>query len=97
MRRIVLSPAAVADLTHIWDFTAERWDVEQADEYLREIERALGRVADNPLIGRACDEIRSGYRRHSVGSHSLYYRYTGDDVDIVRVLHHRMDVDRALD
>lgn len=96
--RYVLSPAAQLDLEQIWDYTCERSGDDQAEKYVREIERAIQRVMQNPMIGRACDEVRAGYRRHAVGSHTLYYRLAGADVvDVVRILHHRMDVDRHLD
>lgn len=50
------------------------------------------------MIGRACDEVRAGYRKHAVGSHTLYYRNASADViDVVRILDQRMDVDRHLD
>lgn len=82
----------------IWDYTCERWDVDQAEEYVREIQRAIDRVVDNPLIGRACDEIRPGYRKHAVGAHTPYYRIArGDVIDVVRILHQRMDIDRHFD
>ena len=98
MNRYVLSRAARADLEQIWDYTCERWDDDQAEEYVREIQRAIERVVDNPTIGRACDEVRPGYRTHAVGSHTLYYRIvSGDVVNVVRILHQRMDVDRHLD
>jgi toxin ParE1/3/4 len=95
--RYVLSPAAQADLEEIWDYTCQRWDVDQAEEYLRELQHAIERAASNPRIGRACDEIRPGYRKLAAGSHTLYYRINSEGVvDIVRVLHQRMDVDRHL-
>ncbi len=98
MSRYVLSPAAQADLDGIWDYTCDRWGTDQAEAYVREIQQAIERVVGNPLIGRPCDEVRDGYRRHAVGSHPLYYRVVGDDpIDVVRVLHKRMDVDRHLD
>lgn len=98
MIRYVLSPAAQADLEAIWDYTCERWSVDQAESYVRDIQRAVERIAHDPLIGRSCDEVRAGYRRHAVGSHTLYYRIVGDElIDVVRVLHKRMDVDRHLD
>lgn len=98
MTRYVLSPAAQADLERIWDYTCERWDGDQAEAYVREVQRAINRLVDNPLIGRQCDEVRVGYRKHAVGSHTLYYRIIdGGVIDIVRVLHKRMDVDRHLD
>ncbi len=50
------------------------------------------------MIRRACDEVRPGYRKHAVGSHALYYQIASVDViDVVRVLHQRMDVDRQID
>jgi toxin ParE1/3/4 len=98
VRRYVLSPAAAADLEQIWDYTCERWGGDQAEKYVREIQRAIDRIVDNPLIGQSCDEVRAGYRRHAVGSHTLYYRIaSGDLIDVVRVLHNWMDVDRHLD
>ena len=97
MSRYLLSPAARIDLEQIWDYTRHRWDVQQADEYLRELQRAIELAAENPRIGRACDEIRPGYRKLAAGSHTLYYRVTPDGIiDVVRILHQRMDVDRHL-
>ena len=41
---------------------------------------------------------RSGYRKYAVGTHTLYYRIAGVDmIDVVRILHQRMDIDRHLD
>jgi toxin ParE1/3/4 len=94
----VLSPAARADLEQIWEYSSERWDDDQVEDYLREIQRAIERVVSHPTIGRACDDVRPGDRQHAVGSHTLYYRIGSDDViDVIRVLHQRMDADRHLD
>lgn len=95
--RYLLAPAAQADLEQIWDYTHDRWGTDQAEAYLRELRHAVDRAAANPWIGRACDEIRPGYRKLSAGSHTLFYRVTAEGViDVVRVLHQRMDVDRHL-
>ena len=95
--RYLLSPAAQADLEQIWDYTHDRWGVDQAEDYLRELQRVINRIAANPRIGRACDEIRPGYRKLAAGSHTLFYRVTAEDlIAIVRILHQRMDVDRHL-
>jgi len=45
----------------------------------------------SPLTGRA------GYRKLAAGSHVLFYRVMSEgDIDVARVLHRRMDVDRHL-
>ena len=97
MNRYLLSPAAQADLEQIWDYTRDRWGADPAEQYLRELQRAVERIAANPQIGRQCDEIRPGYRKLAAGSHTLFYRVNAEDVvDVIRVLHQRMDVDRHL-
>ena len=97
MSRYLLSPAAQADLEQIWNYTHDRWDIDQAEEYLRELQRAPARAAANPRIGRACDEIRPGYRKLAAGSQMLFYRVGADgEIDVVHILHQRMDVDRDL-
>jgi toxin ParE1/3/4 len=95
--RYLLSPAAQQDLAEIWDYTCDSWGADQAENYLRELQRAIERAAANPGIGRACDEIRAGYRKLAAGSHVVFYRVSvGGAIDVVRVLHQRMDVDRHL-
>lgn len=97
-RRYVLTPSAQADLEQIWDYTCVHWGEDQAERYVRDIQHAIELVVDNPQMGRACDEVRPGYRRHSVRSHGLYYRQRSDDtIIVVRVLHKHMDVDQHLD
>ena len=97
MSGYLLSPAAQADLDQIWNYTYDRWDPDQAEAYLRELQRALERAAANPLIGRPCDEVRPGYRKLAAGSHVLFYRSLPEGViDVVRFLHRSMDVDRHL-
>jgi toxin ParE1/3/4 len=94
--RYVLSPSAQADIEEIWDYTVEHWGVEQAARYVRELKAAIEVVAVDPGRGRSCDEIRAGYKRFPAGSHILFYRLTGAGIDVVRILHRRMDFGRHL-
>lgn len=96
MRPYRLTPAAQRDLSEIWDFTEERWDAGQAEKYIAELRAAIERVAADPERGRSCDDIRQGYRRYGIGSHLLFFVETADSVDIVRVLHQRVDPTRHL-
>jgi toxin ParE1/3/4 len=91
-----LTPAAQRDLSSIWDYTAQRWDVRQAEKYILEVRTAMERIAADPDRGRACEEIRAGYRRYGIGSHVLFYLERSEGVDIVRILHQRMDPMRHL-
>jgi toxin ParE1/3/4 len=91
-----LTPAAVRDLSSIWDSTAERLGARQAESYVTEIRAAIERVAADPERGRACDEIREGYRRYGIGSHLIFYVESAHGVDVIRILHQRMDPTRHL-
>lgn len=91
-----LTPAARRDLSSIWDFTEERWDRSQAEIYLREIQSAIERIADDPSRGRACDDVREGYRRYGIDSHLLFYVERSGGVDVIRILHRRMDPSRQV-
>lgn len=96
MRGYRLTPAARRDLSSIWDFTQDRWGVRQAEVYITEIREAVERVAENPERGRRCDEIRSDYRRYVAGSHLIFFVEHDDAIDVIRILHQRMDTTRHL-
>jgi toxin ParE1/3/4 len=91
--RFVLSPRAETDLDEIWDYTADRWGLDQAVTYTRDIWQRIQAVAARPAMGQECSNIRTGYYKISCGSHVLFYRLTPEGVDVVRILHARMDYD----
>lgn len=88
---------AKADLKEIGRYTQEHWGREQRDQYLTMIDACFHQLAANPLTGKDCNEIRDGYRKLNVGSHVIFYRQTlTDNIEIVRVLHGRMDIETRL-
>ena len=90
-----LSPLAQADLEGIWSYTASRWSVEQAQSYHAAIVAAFEGLAAGSKQGRPSD-VREGYFKYAVGSHLVFYRHSEGGIDIVRILHQRMDVMRRL-
>lgn len=96
MSSLRLSPAAQRDLSAVWDYSAERWGVEQAEKYIRELQAAMERIAIDPQRGRAQEQIRGGYRSYAIGSHTLFYIARESSVDVIRILHQRMDATRHL-
>ncbi|WP_243847722.1 type II toxin-antitoxin system RelE/ParE family toxin [Xanthomonas euroxanthea] len=91
--QLELTRSALQDLKSIARHTQERWGIKQRNTYLKELDQAFRSVAKNPLIGRACDEVRAGYRKLPHGSHVIYYKSAPDHVLVVRVLHAMMDVE----
>ena len=96
MAGFALTPAAQADLSEIWDYTAKHWGEAQAERYTRDIQATCEALGNGAQVGLSAEDIRAGYRKIGVGSHVLYYREREGTVEIVRILHRRMDVARHL-
>jgi toxin ParE1/3/4 len=94
--RYVVSRLAERDLDDIWDYTAERWSKNQAEDYVERMRKAVEILAVDPTRGRPCDDIRQGYRKYRVGSHMIFYRISADELVVARILHQRMDFVRHL-
>ncbi|MBR0556665.1 type II toxin-antitoxin system RelE/ParE family toxin [Ciceribacter sp. L1K23] len=95
MKALALSPAAEADLNEIWDYSAAAWGVDRADRYIDDIRDGCERLCFGTIRGRPAD-IRTGYLKHAVGSHMIYFRSSSDRVEIIRILHQRQDANRNL-
>lgn len=96
MKNIDIQPLAEADLEKAWRDTFERWGATQADAYIDQLCDRLQLLVEQPNLGRACEELRTGYRRILIGSHVVFYRIDGDLVVVVRVLHEKVDFDAWL-
>ncbi|QIJ74121.1 type II toxin-antitoxin system RelE/ParE family toxin [Methylobacterium sp. NI91] len=95
--KVRLSAAARRDLSGIWTYSAKRWDEAQADRYVRLFADSFDGLASGMVTGRGADDIRPGYFKLAVGSHLVFYRMGAADViEVVRILHQRMDFDRHL-
>lgn len=91
-----LSPAAENDLETIWRYTQVQWSLDQADRYLDVLVHAFLSLAAAPKQGQSCDHIRARYRRSRVERHVIYFRITHYGINVVRVLHDRMDITQHL-
>jgi toxin ParE1/3/4 len=84
------SRRAEADLLSIGNYTFRTWGQAQTALYLRELEGFCQTLADNPALGRACDDIRPGLRRMEHGKHVVFYRQELTGIFISRILHQNM-------
>ncbi len=97
MPAFTLTNMAKADLKAIGHYTQETWGREQRILYLNMLDACFHRLATNPLLGKDCREICEDYRKFNAGSHLIFYRQKFDDtVEIVRILHCRMDIEIRL-
>jgi toxin ParE1/3/4 len=91
-----LSPRAKQDLQEIWRYTERTWSDQQAEKYANLLIDMIERLAETPETGKRADEIRPGYWKQRVGSHLIFYRTTGAGIEVVRILHARMDIEGRL-
>jgi len=91
-----LSPLAEADLEEIWLYTFRQWSLEQADEYHRGIMAAIEGLASGNKVWQRTD-VREGYWKYKVGRHVIYFRCPNGYLDVIRILHGRMDADSHLE
>ena len=81
---------AEADLLSIGAYTLRTWGEDQTIRYLDDLEACCQMLADNPTLGRVCDEVRPGLRRMERGRHVVFYREDAGGILVSRILHQRM-------
>lgn len=92
-----LTQVAKADLREIGCYTQREWNAAQRNQYLAMLDGCFQTLADDPRKGRDCSDIRDGYRKYGAGSHVVFYRQIATEaIEIVRILHNRMDTERHL-
>lgn len=103
--RVRLGAAAELDFANILRWTTENFGARQSRRYRDTLVRAIGELANGPEVGgsKARDEIMRGLRtlhvaRHGRrGRHFLLYRaVSGNIIEIGRILHDGMDMQRHL-
>ena len=87
---------AMADIRSIAQFTQENWGVEQRRVYLAQINDKVNMLTTTPHIGVALPGDEQRYRTLRVGSHRVLFRHIDNRLEILRVLHSNMDIERAL-
>ncbi len=81
-----LSEAAKDDLIGIHQFGVREFGVAKSDEYFWQLIQRFEVLAETPLLYQEVAGIREGYRRSVCGVHSIYYRITGEDVEVMAIL-----------
>ncbi len=86
-----LSNLAAEDFGAIYEYTWRRFGPLQADKYTHELDATLKLLAKNPLMGRDCQNLIDGARRHDYGQHAIFYMYADDPIFVIRILHQQME------
>ncbi|MGB7758025.1 MAG: type II toxin-antitoxin system RelE/ParE family toxin [Salinisphaera sp.] len=87
-----LSRLAADDFASIFEYTLVEFGPRQADAYTEDLEKTLQLLASSLLISHECPEVAAGVRRHDHHRHAIFYRYRGEDIFVIRILHQQMSI-----
>lgn len=89
MRRLILRPTAESDLSDIWDYTSERWSLQQARTYAAGMTEVLFLLCEQPEIAPVYGKLTPPIRVHRFRSHLVIFIADDDHIDVIRVVHSR--------
>ena len=93
MANYILTNKAVEDLSKIWDYTFEVWSESQADKYYFMLLDSCQELADESVSGKNYHEVNEDILGFKVGQHIIFYsKLKSNKIEIVRILHSRMDL-----
>ncbi len=87
-----LTRPAIRDLTEIGRYTRETWGEEQARRYRTAITARLKWLCWNKTLWRERPELREGVYTYPEQNHVIVFWEYEDGIEILRVLHQRMDL-----
>lgn len=92
-----LTIPAEQDFDGIGDYTFDTWGEQQAERYLTQLDNAFQLLATTPSLGIDRSDLRPHLLSFPCNRHIIFFRRSaGGDVEILRVLHERMDFNRHL-
>lgn len=96
--RVTLSRAALRDLEKARDHLLEAAGLSVALRFLDSIEDVHIQLSEFPMSGASWDFVGPGIRRWTVKgfSYGLFYRFDGERVLILRILHSARDIPATL-
>ncbi|MBK8242083.1 MAG: type II toxin-antitoxin system RelE/ParE family toxin [Saprospiraceae bacterium] len=88
-----VSEKAQKDLINIWEYTFQKWSLEQADKYFNILVHGMNEICKNPDLGKSYEYIRKDYFGYNQKSHIIFYRIINNEtIEIIRILHQKMDL-----
>jgi toxin ParE1/3/4 len=85
-KRYKLSNVAQAHLQSIKSYTIENFSAVQWQKYKQNLLTGLQMLADNPGLGRSCDDVYPNGFYFPIGKHTAYFTKQADFILIVAVL-----------
>lgn len=96
MRKLLIRPQARVDMLEAWHFIA-RQSIQAANRVLEDFEIGIRKIRAMPGIGHTRRDVTDErYRFWRVHSYLIVYRFSDQEVTIVRVVHGHRDMGPTL-
>ena len=93
MAKFLITKKAIQDLSEIWEYTYDKWSEKQADKYYFMLLDYCEAIAENPAIGKKYSSVMEELQGFRIAEHIIFYRLsTMDTIEVLRILHARMDL-----
>jgi toxin ParE1/3/4 len=97
MIKIKYTNLALDDLEEIWKYTLETWSEKQADKYYFEIIDRCEELKFDFELTNDYSSILLELKGVKINRHLIFFRFSSNDViEIVRILHEKMNFNRHL-
>jgi len=87
-----LTQAAEDDLKQIILYTLKTWGLEQVHKYQTQLNTRIRAIVAFPDIGRKHPKLAADIYYISEGKHYIFYKKDSEGIEILRFLHHQMDI-----
>ena len=91
--KLKITHNALLNLEEIYIYTLNQWGEKQADRYISQLKKRFLWLLDNSQLGKERSEIKKGYRSFNQGQHIIFYRISNNIIEILNILHQKMDID----
>jgi|JI10StandDraft_1071094.scaffolds.fasta_scaffold805921_3 toxin ParE1/3/4 len=95
-RRFGYAPLALADLADIHTYLSQAASVAVANRVVDRIRGHIRRQRETPLSGAPRPDLADGCRLTVNGRYVIYYAIVGENMTVLRVLHHARDRDAIM-
>ena len=92
--RLEFAREALRDLDEIYQHGLTAFGATQADLYAETLAATIDLIHSFPEIAPILPDRSDGLRRRSIGVHGIFFIADADRLQIVRVLHQKMDLAR---
>lgn len=95
-RQLRFHSSAQRDFVNLAARSEREWGKARTRRYLDEIDRKIQAVLENPMLGHDAELPRPGLHRITAGRDVIFYTFDDREVQIVRIIHERMDFNARL-